>query len=235
MADEDTTSKDDKSTAEPKPAVTFRSDGEFMAVVTKKAKPMIAEAVNALRSEIAGKLGIESLDDIESLGERLKTTEKTVGEMDKLRAQHDKVSKEYAKELKRSGDLTQKLVKIAKRDALLPFAAQVRDPEALAMFAEQHLEVDHEEGTVSVKDGRKLDDLVSDILKAKDYLKAPGHKDGAGTTANEPRKANDGKGNEAKTDAATATNGAEVTYKTFGEAVMADLKARGALPNVRNP
>jgi len=218
--------------ADPKPAVTFKTEGEFLAAVEKRSKGAISKAVEAAKAEILGSLGVETLDDLGSVKERLASTEKTVSEAEKLKAAHDKAVKELDKEKRRGGELTGRLQKIAKRDALMPFMTQVRDSEALAMFAEPHLEVD-DEGVVTVKNGRSVEDLVGDILKAKDYLKNPAHKDGAGTTATEPRAAAGGKGSDAQTDDKAKTNGTEAPkYKSFGEAIMADLKAKGQLPRV---
>lgn len=242
MADEDTTTKEGgapaaKADTETKPAISFKTEGEFLATVAKKTKGAVSAAVDALRSEIAGKLGVESLDEIDAITERLKTTEKQVGEVEKLKAQHDKVTKDYAKEQKRASELSARLVKIAKRDALIPFAAQVRDPEVLAMLADPKLEVD-EDGVVTVKDGTSIENLVEGLLKAKDYLRNPAHKDGAGTGSKEPLKASDGKGGDKPpVDGEKPKNGTAETpkFKSFGHAIVAGLQEKGHLPRPEGP
>jgi hypothetical protein len=214
---------------EPKPAVTFKTEGEFLAAAAKKAKTEVAKAIEATRSEILGALGVESIEELTAVKERLATTEKQVTEAEKLKASYDKTNRELEKERKRSGDLSGRLIKIAKRDALLPFVGQVVDPEVLTMLLDPLLEVD-EEGSVSVKDGRALENVVEDLLKKREYLKKPSAKDGAGTAATEPRvKANDGKKGDAApnpdpTVLASGSNGAPPKFKSIGEKWMADLK-----------
>ena len=225
---------------EPKPAVTFKTEGEFLAAVEKRSKGSVSKAVDAARSEILTALGVESIDDLAGVKDRLASTEKTVSEAEKLKLSHDKTTKELEKERKKAAELSGRLVKIAKRDALLPLAAQVRDTEIVAMLVDPLLEVD-EEGAVSVKDGRKLENVVSDLLKSRDFLAMPARKDGAGTTATEPRTKpdakTDAKDDKSKADdAAAAGNGAGApVYKTPGEKWVAELKARNAIPSRQGP
>jgi len=217
--------------AEPKPAVSFKTEGEFLAAVSKKTKGEVTKAVEAVRAELMEQLGIESFDQVPQLKEQLASTQKTISEAEKFKLTAEKHAKDLEKERRKTGELSGRLVKIAKRDALLPFVQQVRDPEVLAMLADPLLEVD-EEGTVTVKNGRSIEDMVGDLLKAKDYLRNPTSKDGAGTTATEPRAGADAKGSDAKgDDKGKNGNAAEPPkYKSFGEAIVADLQARGALP-----
>lgn len=217
----------DKLPTDPKPAVSFKTEGEFLAAAEKRAKGLINKAVDTARGEILASLGVESIEDLAGIKERLVTTEKQVSEAEKLKAAHDKANRDLEKERKRSGDLSGRLIKIAKRDALLPYVGQVVDPEVLTMLIDPLLEVD-EEGSVSVKDGRALENVVEDLLKKREYLKKPGTKDGAGTAATEPRaKAADGKGDpKPASDPAAATNGTNgaTKFKTVGAKWMADLK-----------
>lgn len=220
------------SKADDKPAVSFRTEGEFLAAVQKKTRKAVDDAIAATKTELFGALGIESADDLPGLAERLKTTEKTVSEHDKLKAAHDKLTKEFAKEQKKTGDLSGRLIKIAKRDALLPFVGQVVDPEVFTDIMDRQLEVD-EDGAVTVKSGQKLEDAVADLLKSKAYLKKPDAAQGAGSSAKEPLKPKDGKDDDKSTKSNDGTkNGAAPAKHTFGDLVVAQLKAKGQLPNV---
>ena len=222
-----------------KPAVQFKSDGEYLASVEKRSRPMITKAVEAARSEIFAALGVESADELAGLKEALESSKAKVSEAEKLKAAHDKGQRELEKERKRSEGLSGRLIKIAKRDALLPYVGQVVDPEVFTMLLEDKLEVD-EEGAVSVKDGKALENVVEDLLKKRDYLRKPAAKDGAGTAATEPRKTADGKADatSTKTDdkATTDTAGANGQKpKSFGQTIVDQLKARNQLPRVEGP
>lgn len=218
--------------AEPRPAVAFKSEGEYLASVEARSKGMInkavTKAVDATRAEILGALGVESVEELAGVKERLATTEKQVSEAEKLKAAHDRANRDLEKERKRSGELTTRLHGIAKRDALTPFIGQVVDAEVFTMLLDPHLEVD-DEGSVHVKDGRALENVVEDLLKKREYLKRPAAREGAGTAATEPR-ARATEAARAATpaaDPATTANGTtngETKFKTVGAKWMADLK-----------
>jgi len=246
MADEaDAGGKGDGGQAggDPKPAVAFKTEAEFLNAVEKRSKGMINKAIEATRSELFAALGVESVEEIAGLKETLESSKKTVSEAEKLKATLDKTTREIEKERKRSGELSGRLVKIAKRDALLPFVGQVVDPEVLTMLLDPLLDVD-EEGAVSVKDGRALENVVEDLLKKRDYLRKPVAKDGAGTAATEPRKRADGTTEGGATATTTATTASTTTATTgangqkpqsFGDVIVAQLKAKDALPRPAGP
>lgn len=213
------------TTTEPKPAVAFRTEGEFLNAVEKRSKGLVTKAVDAFRTEILGTLGVESIEELAGVKERLATTEKTVSEAEKSKATLDKTTRELDKERKRSGELTARLHGIAKRDALAPYVGHVVDPEVFNMLLDPQLEVD-DEGSVHVKDGRALENVVEDLLKKRDWLKRPAAREGAGTAAAEPRaKPTDGAGARPAATAAT-TNGTTADpqkFKTVGAKWMASL------------
>jgi hypothetical protein len=240
MADadsKDTTTTTDTST-ETKPAVTFKTEGEFLAAVSKKTKGEVAKAVETVRAEMMEALGLESLDDVPKLKERLASTEKSVTEAEKLKSLTDRQAKDIAKAEKKVSDLSAKLHRIAKRDALLPFNDQVVDAGVVAMLVDPLLEVD-EDGGVSVKDGRALENVIGELLKAKPFLKKSDAATGAGTTATEPRPKDNGTDAKAKTDAKdTGTKDANGTAggrpKSWGDIIVAGLVAEGKLPSPTN-
>ncbi len=225
--------------ADPKPAVTFKTEGEFLAAVGRKAKKAAEEEREKTKAEVFAALGIESEEDLPKLKETIAASAKTVTEAEKLKSQLDKVTKEHGKTTQRAETLQAKLKGIARRDALAPFATKVRDMDVFSMLADKHLEVD-DDGVVTVKDGGKVEDWVESTLKAKDYLRVPAATQGAGTTATEPRKPNDGAAASAgaaaaaTTAAAAATNGTPAngatTPRGWAAQAMAELKAKGQLP-----
>lgn len=226
------------TTTEEKPEVSFKTRAEFHAEIERKTKPAITKALEASNAKILEQLGIESFEDLGALKEKLVASEKTVTEAEKLKNAHDRTAKDLEKATKRTGELMGRLKGIARRDALAPFTGRFVDPEDLVTFASSDLEVD-DDGVVSVKDGGKLDDLVEGLLKRKPHLRNPAHKEGAGTTANEPKA----KGAESTTSATAAatttaaaangTNGQQ--HASPGHKIMAELAARNALPKMPGP
>lgn len=222
------------ATTDDKPAVTFKTREEFHREVDRKASAASKKAVEEFQSKFLEDLGVESLEDLPKLKETIASSAKTVTEAEKLKTSLDKVTKEHGKAIARANELQAKLKGIAKRDALAPFMAKVRDPEALAMFADRALDVD-DEGAVTVKDGGKVEDWVESFLKAKEYLRVPPATAGAGTTATEPRKQADAAAATPTTTTATkdgvttGTNGA-AKPKTFGAVVAEAIRAQNTFP-----
>jgi len=244
MPPEDDKTKTDAGAAavtDDKPAVTFKTREEFHREVDRKTKAAVATALDAFKGEMFGQLGIESDDDLPKLKESIAASAKTATETEKLKSALDKATKEHGKTAQRAEALQAKLKGIARRDALAPFAGKVRDMEALSMFADRHLEVD-DDGGVTVKDGGKVEDWVETLLKAKDYLRVPAATQGAGTTATEPRKPNDGTqaatgGAATTTTTVAASAGANgqaangtAKPKTFGAVVAEAIMARHTFP-----
>ena len=175
MADEDDKKTDDF-------AVKFKTEGEYLASVDKKLKSKISKAVEDATAGLLAKLGVESVDDIEGLIGKVKSSEGAVSEVEKLKGTHDKTAKELAKEQKRTADLTAKLQGIAKRDALSAFAPRVRSQKALAALLEGQLVVS-DDGAVTGPEGKSVESMVDELLKTEEYLKSPDFKEGAGTKA----------------------------------------------------
>ena len=145
-----------------------------------QAKGRVKEAVETANRELLAKLGVESPDDIEGIAEKLKGSTAAVTEVEALKKLNGKLAKDLEKTQQIAAGHVSKLQGLARRDALLPFAGQVRDVEALSLFVSPQLEV-NEDGEVTGKGGRAVKDIVDDVLKAKDYLKNPDFKAGAGT------------------------------------------------------
>jgi len=201
------------TTADDKPAVTFKTREEFHREVDRKAKSEAKKAVEDFQSKFFETLGIESEEDLPKIKETIASSAKTVTEAEKLKSQLDKTTKEHGKAIARGDALQAKLKGIARRDALAPFAGKTVDMDMLSMLADRHLEVD-DDGVVTVKEGGKVEDWVESTFKAKPYLRVPVAAAGAGTTATEPRKANDG------TTSATTTTAAATTQATGAAATV---------------
>lgn len=178
MADD----KDDDKPRGDEFAVKFKTEGEFLAAVDKKLKSRVKEATETATRELLAKLGVESPDDLEGIADKLKTSTGAATEAEALKKLNGKLAKDLEKSQQANAAHVAKIQGIARRDALMPFAGQVRDVEALSLFVSPHLEVS-EDGTVTGRDGKAVDDIVKDVLKAKDYLRNPDFKDGAGTKA----------------------------------------------------
>ncbi|HYF26886.1 MAG TPA: hypothetical protein VD931_14180, partial [Baekduia sp.] len=93
MADDNDKSE---GAAPEKPAVTFKTEGEFLSAVDKKAASRERKAAEAARTEILSKLGVESVDDLDSLTERLKSSQQQQSEAEKLKGEAAKLAKKLA-------------------------------------------------------------------------------------------------------------------------------------------
>lgn len=160
--------------------VHFDNDGAYLASLEPKAKKREQAAREAATAELLEKLGITDPAEIETIKAKIDASGAAATEADKLKLSAEKTAKELAKSQKANADLVGKLQGLAKRDALMPYANRVRDPEALSMFVTPHLDVS-EDGTVTGKDGKSIEDIVTGVLTAKDYLKNPDFKAGPGT------------------------------------------------------
>jgi hypothetical protein len=171
--------KDDKPKGDDF-AVKFKTEGEFLSAVDKKLKSRVKEAVDTATSTLLARLGVESPDDIEGIAEKLKAGGAKDTEVEALKKLNGKLTKENEAGKATIAAHVAKIQGVARRDALMPFAGQVRDVEALSLFVSPHLEVS-EDGVVTGKDGKTVEQLVADTLKTKDYLRNPDFKPGTGS------------------------------------------------------
>jgi len=215
MADDNDKSE---GAAPEKPAVTFKTEGEFLSAVDKKAASRERKAAEAARTEILSKLGVESVDDLDSLTERLKSSQQQQSEAEKLKGEAAKLAKKLADADKAIAELAGFKVSTLKQRALMSHATKVADPEALDAFIAPKLVVG-DDGTVTGPEGKDVGEMVEELIASKPYLKAPGYKAGAGT-----------KPNAQKAEPGTSGNGEPP--KTVGAAIMAELASRGALPGL---
>lgn len=160
--------------------VHFDDDAAFMGVVESKSKKREQAARDAATAELLEKLEITDPAQIDEIKAKLATSG---SELDKLKADNAKLTKDLGKELKHKGDLAAKLQGIAKRDALAQFAPRVRSTKALAAMLEGQLTVG-DDGAVTGPDGKTVESLVDDLLKSETYLANPEFKAGAGTKPN---------------------------------------------------
>lgn len=213
--------EDDKQDDKPKGddfAVKFKTEGEFLSAVDKKLKSRVKEAVDTATSELLAKLGVETADDIEGIAAKLKTSGVALTEVEALKKLNGKLAKDVEAGKATIAEHLSKLQGVARRDALLPFAGQVRDVEALSLFVSPHLEVS-DDGTVTGKGGKAVKDLVDEVLKTKDYLKNPDFKAGPGTKATAPKIALP----------FTAAGDAKLTP---AQQIMNELSSKGQLPGM---
>ena len=113
MPPEDT--KDDDS---EKPAITFKTEVDFHRELDRKLKPRVKEATDALRAEILGKLGLESLDDIdEKVVSKLKASDGQATEVEALKRVNGKLAKDLEKAGSTIAGHVTKLQGVARRAA----------------------------------------------------------------------------------------------------------------------
>lgn len=177
---------DQKSDGEGKPKHVFKDDDDFTRAARNRAKSWISEAVKDAQKQLLAKLDLESVDNIDELKERLSKSTEAQTEAEQWKGKFDKLSKKFSELEKSNADLSAYKVKSIKGSALSAYSSKVRDPDVLAMLLDKDLTVDAE-GKVAHASGKALDDVVDELLKAKDYLRSPDFKAGAGTSAKSDR------------------------------------------------
>lgn len=188
MADQDET-----KTTDDKPAVSFKTEGDFLKAVEKKAAPRIKEAAEKAIAEVLGKLGVDGVDALDAIKETLAKSEGTRSEADKAKTELDRTTKELRRLEKKSAELETFRTSSLKQRALIAHASKTHDIDTVSELLSSKLTVG-DDGTVSTADGKSVDEAVEALLVAKPYLRNAGYKAGAGTGRTPPKAASTGHG-----------------------------------------
>ncbi len=180
MADEPNDDKPKTDDEPKKPAVSFPSEGAYLASVEKKLKPAITKAVAEAKAALLEQLGLESEDDVPNIVETVKKSKVAATESDTLK-------KELAKAAKRNTELTEQNSGLLnwkhtalKQSALAPYSSKTVDLETLSALVLSKISIGDDD-SVSGADGKSIEDIVDGIFKAKPFLKVPDNNAGAGT------------------------------------------------------
>jgi hypothetical protein len=232
--------KDDADVSELfEPVVAFENEGQFLEASEKKAKPKLTaaeerrakevkEAREAVLTEFLTKHNIKDADEIDEWRSKLAAAEGNLSEFDKLKTDHGKTLKELEKERKLTGDLTVFKVTHQKRAALTPHMAKIhpelRDELEGAWLGS--LTID-DKGVVTFPEGKTIESVIDEKIKAKPSLKAPDYKAGAGTGSGAGGKPGDGEGDK-KPDPKPDPNAPKPTFReAFTKALTDGATAQG--------
>jgi hypothetical protein len=217
---------DDKST-DDKPAVTFKSEGEFLAAVAKKTEKAVRAAVEKAKADLLGSLGAEGEDDLSALKAKLDSSKATVTEAEKLKGENGKLAKQIRDLEKANGELAAYRSTTLKRSALMPFAGRTVDKtgETLVDLLGPRLQISDDGTTVTGPDGAKLEDVVNGLLETRPFLKAPDWKQGAGTGPKPKTDANAAAGGNGQDAGGQPKNGAAATVAPTAQLAQAMARA----------
>lgn len=184
MADEPITKPDDKPAGdkppEPKPEVSFKTKAEFHAEIERKTKSAVRAAVDEANKALLEKLGVESEDDLPAIVEGVKKSKQAVSDSDKLKGDYAKLEKKHNAAVEQVASLSQWRESAIKGRAISAYQSKTVDLETLTLLVGSKIVI-RDDDSVSGPDGKALDDVVEEILKAKPFLKAADHVGGAGT------------------------------------------------------
>ncbi len=203
---------DDGKAKEAKPEVAFKTKGE----VERKARPLIAKAVEDALKPVMEAFGVESLDDLPAIAEGAKKSKQALSETEQIKRDHDKLKKDHAKlaEKEKAGSAWRQTA--LRKQAITQYATKVTDLEIFTAVLEPKLVVSDDDDTVTGPNGKSLDDYVEELLKNKPILKRAEIHEGSGTNGNAAKA-------KPATGATAGTNGTQPEKRPALERVVADM------------
>lgn len=230
--DDDNSTKDAKGGkgADDKPAVSFKTEGEFLHAVEQRSKKSLDKAVKEAaakaRADVLAGLEIDEEENLDEVKVRLATSKKAKGEVETLTASMKKLEGKLKEADKTIGELSGFRDQTLRAKALSPHTTKFRDPEDMQVHLSSKL-VLAEDGTATAPDGTDLGAYVDKFLEAKPHLRAPDFKPGTGTSK-VPAKGEHGSGAAGGAGSAGAAgNGKTEGYKTGDFARLAQAIAEG--------
>jgi len=206
------------------PVVAFENEGQFLEASEKKAKPKLTaaeekrakevkEARESVLAEFLAKHNIKDPDEIDEWRTKLAAAEGTLTEFDKLKGELKERDKKLAKLEKDNGELVGFKTTHLKRSALTPHMAKIhpdlRDELESAWMSS--LVID-DKGNVTFPEGKAIESVIDEKVKAKPSLKAPDYKAGAGTGSGTGKTGDDGDGDK-KPDPKPDPNAPKPTFR----------------------
>lgn len=177
----------DKDSSEAdKPAVSFKTEGDFLKAVEKKATPRIKEAAEKAVSDVLARLGVDNIDAVDGIKDALSKHEGTKSEAEKVKAEADKTAKALRSLEKRNAELETFRTSHLKERALLAHASKTIDIDTVTQLLSPKLTVG-DDGAVSAPDNKSVEDAIEALLEAKPHLRASGQRSGPGTSAKPPK------------------------------------------------
>jgi hypothetical protein len=162
----------------------FENDDHFKRVVDQKLAPETKKLKDKLQGEMLEALGVTDPEELQGIKQKLAEAAGTLTEVEKLRADNAKLTKELTKVGERFKDLEGFKVQVLKGRALDPMLVKIDEKlrPAARRLIEMDLKVDGDK--VVGPEGIEVDGYVEKFLKDNPAFKAPETKSGAGTGPN---------------------------------------------------
>jgi hypothetical protein len=162
----------------------FDNDDHFKRVVDSKLAPETKKAREKLQAELLDALGITDPEELGSVKQKLAEAAGTVTEVEKLRADNAKLTKELTKVGEKFKDLEGFKVQVLKGRAIDPLLVKI--DEKLRPAARRLIEIDlRVDGDKIVgPEGAEVSKFVDEFLESNPAFKAAETKSGAGTGPN---------------------------------------------------
>jgi len=162
----------------------FENDDHFKRVVDQKLAPETKKLRDKLQSEMLEAIGVTDPEELQGIKQKLAEAAGTLTEVEKLRADNAKLTKELTKVGERFKDLEGFKVQVLKGRAIDPLLVKIDEKlrPAARRLIEMDLKVDGDK--VVGPDSIEVDAFVETFLKTNPAFKAPETKAGAGTGPN---------------------------------------------------
>lgn len=177
MAD-DTKPPDDEKPAESRPAAVFKTDADW----TRARKKLELEGAKNATAAILGKLGLDSEEQLEEFKAKLAGTDAVKSEAEKHKSELSKAMKRIEALAKENEGFKADRNKLRINEATSAHSSKFRHSRDVDKYLATELVV-NDDGEVVGRDGKSVDDVVSAVLEANDFLRAPAFKPGPGTSA----------------------------------------------------
>lgn len=183
MPEPDDKKPDDKD--ESKPAVSFKTEGEFLHAVEQRSKKALDKAVAAAaakaRADVLAGLELDEDENLDEVKTRLASSKKSKSEVDALTQKATKYEKQLKDAEKAINELSGFKDRTIRAEALSSFAVKFRDPEDMHVHLASKLLIG-DDGKATAPDGGEVGKWVDSFLEGKPHLRAGDFKPGAGTS-----------------------------------------------------
>jgi|SRR6185503_4060023 len=162
----------------------FENDDHFKRVLDQKLAPETKKLRDKLQSEMLEAIGVTDPEELQGIKQKLAEAAGTLTEVEKLRADNAKLTKELTKVGERFKDLEGFKVQVLKGRAIDPLLVKIDEKlrPAARRLIEMDLKVDGDK--VVGPEGVEVDGHIEKFLKDNPAFKAPETKAGAGTGPN---------------------------------------------------
>jgi hypothetical protein len=131
MADKDDDKGTDDGSKDSKPAITFKTEADFLREIERKTKSSNAKAADEAKRALLEQLGLESDDEVPSIVEAVKKSKTAATEADKLNSEYKKLTKRQQELQEENASLHKWKHTAIKSKALSAYSSKTVDLETL--------------------------------------------------------------------------------------------------------